>query len=397
MKIGMILDESFPPDPRVQNEAISLIDHGHEVFLFCLDYLHSQPINELIDELKIYRQRLPKYLYPFSALAYTIPYYHLYMKRSIKHFLKNNHIQVIHIHDIRIARAVFYANKKLNLPIVLDLHENRPEIMKFYKHINSFLGRLLIDPSKWKKFERKYINAAERVIIVTNEAKDYYLSAQKKIAADKMIVVPNTIRKNFYKTYHIDHEIIEKYKYFYPILYIGDTGLRRGLLTVFRALEYLIPKIPNIIIIVVGKSKEDNILKEFIKNKHYTNHIDFVGWKDEKLLQSYILSSAIGVCPLHRNIHHDTTYANKIFQYLAFGKPVVVSDCFAQKKFVEQQNCGLIFQDRDAKDFAEQVISLYENSGLYQEMSDKGKEVVRNSFNWEKTVKPLIKMYEQIL
>ena len=38
MKIGMILDDVFPPDPRVENEAITLINSGHEVFLFCLTY-----------------------------------------------------------------------------------------------------------------------------------------------------------------------------------------------------------------------------------------------------------------------------------------------------------------------------------------------------------------------
>ena len=38
MRIGMILDKTFPPDPRVENEAISLIKAGHEVFLFCLKY-----------------------------------------------------------------------------------------------------------------------------------------------------------------------------------------------------------------------------------------------------------------------------------------------------------------------------------------------------------------------
>jgi len=35
MRIGMILDKTFPPDPRVANEAVSLIEKGHEVFLFC--------------------------------------------------------------------------------------------------------------------------------------------------------------------------------------------------------------------------------------------------------------------------------------------------------------------------------------------------------------------------
>ena len=37
-KIGMILDESFPPDPRVMNECKLLINEGYQVFLFCLDY-----------------------------------------------------------------------------------------------------------------------------------------------------------------------------------------------------------------------------------------------------------------------------------------------------------------------------------------------------------------------
>ena len=30
----MILDAVFPPDPRVENEAVSLVKAGHEVFLF---------------------------------------------------------------------------------------------------------------------------------------------------------------------------------------------------------------------------------------------------------------------------------------------------------------------------------------------------------------------------
>jgi hypothetical protein len=34
MRIGMILDAVFPPDPRVENEAVSLIEAGHEVFPF---------------------------------------------------------------------------------------------------------------------------------------------------------------------------------------------------------------------------------------------------------------------------------------------------------------------------------------------------------------------------
>ena len=38
MRIGMILDTSFPDDARVSNECDELIKRGHEIFLFCLSY-----------------------------------------------------------------------------------------------------------------------------------------------------------------------------------------------------------------------------------------------------------------------------------------------------------------------------------------------------------------------
>ena len=144
----MILDAGFPPDPRVENEAVSLIEEKHKIHLFCLDYSHKLKIKETINGLFVHRARLPKHVYSFSALAYTLPYYHLYLLNSLRKFIKENDIDIIHIHDIQVARSVFWIYKIFKLPIVLDLHENRPEIMKFYYHVNSGLGKLLISPNK---------------------------------------------------------------------------------------------------------------------------------------------------------------------------------------------------------------------------------------------------------
>ena len=38
MKVGMILDAPFPPDLRVEKEALTLVSQGHEVILFCLSF-----------------------------------------------------------------------------------------------------------------------------------------------------------------------------------------------------------------------------------------------------------------------------------------------------------------------------------------------------------------------
>jgi len=87
MRIGMILDASFPPDPRVENEAVSLVKNGHEVFLFCLKYNKKQE-DEIINGILIKRYPSNKLEYKLSALAYTIPIYSFLMKKKIKNFIK---------------------------------------------------------------------------------------------------------------------------------------------------------------------------------------------------------------------------------------------------------------------------------------------------------------------
>ena len=142
MKIGMILDDIFPPDPRVENEAITLINSGHEVFLFCLTY-GNQKLHENINGIQIRRYKSNKIIYKLSALSYDFFGYRMIMKPKIDDFIKENSIEVIHIHDIRIAEAVFLSNKKYQLKIVLDLHDNIPENMKFYPHLHKFPGSIL--------------------------------------------------------------------------------------------------------------------------------------------------------------------------------------------------------------------------------------------------------------
>ncbi|MBU3011842.1 glycosyltransferase family 4 protein [Polaribacter vadi] len=396
MNIGMILDEEFPPDPRVENEAIALINAGHNVFLFCLRYNNSQASSESIHKIQVKRYLSNKLAYKLSALAYTFPFYKLMLKSKIKHFLQENNIDAIHIHDLRIADTVFSTNQKLKLPTILDLHENRPEIMKFYPHLTKFPGKFLISPKKWKKNEEKFIKKADKVIVVTKESKKE-INKRVQINADKIIDVPNTVRKDFFTKHSTYPDILNRYENHFVLLYIGDTGLRRGLQTAIKSLVFLSYKIPNIKLVVVGKNSTDLILKQLAKDLKVEKYVDFLGWKDPKYFSSYILSSAVCISPLHRNLHHDTTYANKIFQYMSFGKPLLVSDATAQKNLTENYKSGLVHKAEDVNDFADKTMQLYKNEALRTELSANGKGFVRNKFSWEQTSKKLIYLYDNLL
>ena len=390
----MILDQEFPPDPRVKNEAISLINAGHEVFLFCLHY-GSQKVQEDIENIQVRRYVSNKLEYKLSALAYTFPFYRIKMASKIKDFILENKIAVLHIHDIRIAAAVFKANEQFKLQTVLDLHENRPEIMKYYPHLAKFPGKYLISPRIWKKYEEKFIKKADKVLVVTEESKNEIL-ARVHVNGAKILIVTNTVRKEFYENIQPEEEILKKYAGKFVLLYIGDTGLRRGLVTAIKAVAALKNEIPTIKLVIVGKNSSDSILKDLVTHLNIDNFVDFEGWQAPKSFTAYILSSAICLSPLHRNLHHDTTYANKIFQYMSLGKALLVSNATAQKVLVERVKSGLVHEEQNTDDFSEKVLKLYKDEALRNKLGENGMYFIKHKFTWEHTSKSLINAYDKM-
>ena len=390
----MILDDVFPPDPRVENEAITLINGGYDVFLFCL-HNGNQKTNDLINGIKIRRYKFSKLTYKLSALSYNLPFYKMIMTPKISHFIKENNIDVLHIHDIRIAGAVFQVNKKYQLKIVLDLHDNIPENMKFYPHLQKFPGKYIISPKKWKKKEKEFILKSDKIITVSP-----YFAKQiieiNNLQPENMVLVPNTVRQSFYKEAIYSEEIKKKYFNEFVVLYLGDTHLRRGLLTAIRATKLLSKKIVNFKLVIVGRNTTDHILIEEVKRLHLESYVDFEGWKDVSLFPSYILASNVCISPLYRSIQHDVAYANKIFQYMSFGKPILVSNAIAQKEIVESIHSGLVHEEKNEEDFYSKVIELYQNKEKAEELGNNGKEFIENKFSWEVTSQALVKLYDEL-
>ena len=395
MRIGMVLDAAFPPDPRVENEAVSLVKSGHQVYLFCLEY-GDEKVSEIINGIQVKRYKSSKLEYKLSALVYTIPFYTFLMQKKIDQFITETKIEALHIHDIRIAQAVFNANKKFNLPVVLDLHDNMPEVMKLYPHLQKFPGKYIISPKKWKQKEEEFIKKATKVISVSPE---FIETLQMRLPSEKekFILVPNTIRASFFEEYTVNVSIIEKYKNKFVILYLGDTHVRRGLQTAISSVEKLKDKIPNIKLVIVGKNTTDVVLKQQVEDLKLYDFVDFEVWQNVALFQSYILSSAICISPLHRNLQHDVAYANKIFQYMSLGKSLLVSDAIAQKRLIERTNSGLVHQEKDVKDFSDKILKLFSDEKLRTQLGENGKNFVRNEFSWEQTSKKLLHLYDNLL
>ena len=387
----MVLERDFPPDERVENEINILVNNGFQIILACTSHLKELSIVNT-GKLTIYRTPIPLWIYKSSALALLLPFYFHFWKKHLTRVLNETNPNVIHLHDLPLIKVCRQLSTKYNIPLVSDYHENRPEIMKMYNHINKFPGKILISIKQWLNYQKKYTPLTDKLILVTNEAKEYYIK-EFNLPEDKITVLPNYVVLDRVLNLEEDPEIPEWVSEKFTLVYFGDTGLRRGIITILEA-AVLLKNDSNIHFLIMGNSKEQHIIEEF-KDRLDLQNVTLTGYIPVTKALNYIRHAKAGLCPFLRNIHHDTTYANKMFQYMTYGKPVIASNCTAQANLILKENCGLVFEAGNASQLCAAIQSLRDVE-TYNTLSKNALHCTLNKYNWGISGQKLIDLYTKL-
>lgn len=75
-------------------------------------------------------------------------------------------------------------------------------------------------------------------------------------------------------------------------------------------------------------------------------------------VSAFVASADVGLLPLRHFGSHEVALANKLFEYLFAGIPVLVSDCKAQAEFVRRHGVGAVHIADDATSFAVELRGL---------------------------------------
>jgi glycosyltransferase involved in cell wall biosynthesis len=73
-----------------------------------------------------------------------------------------------------------------------------------------------------------------------------------------------------------------------------------------------------------------------------------------------------------------------------------VSSCKSHKEFVEENNCGVVFNSEDSSDLAEKIEYLMNNPDICKELGKNGKKAVENKYNTEVFKKNLLDLYNTL-
>jgi len=264
--------------------------------------------------------------------------------------------------------------------------------MGYYHHVRTFPGNLLISVDGWRTYQSTYTPRLDRLVLVTDEARDYYIT-HYGIDPEKVISVENYPDPASLLHNSGDESVTEKYRNRKMLLYFGDTGLRRGTGTVLEAAR-LLKDDPEYCFVIIGDSREQKILTG-IANSQGLDNVELTGFLPLQKAAAYFRAAYAGLSPLLRNIHHDTTFANKVFQYMAFRLPVIASNCTAQERVVTESGCGLVHEAGDAADLVRRIREL-DDGEVYDSMGRKAADAVKIKYNFTAAGSKLVEIYEQI-
>ncbi|MGC9363739.1 MAG: glycosyltransferase family 4 protein [Fidelibacterota bacterium] len=394
----MVLDKQFPPDSRVENEASMLIQAGYSVSIICYPASgHDHNNYKGIKLVEINRHR--KWIRNGRALIGSrLDFYTKKWTTYIEQFIKDYKIDVLHVHDLYMAPAAIRSSKNLKVPIIVDLHENYPAAIRTYSWANKFPQKIFIRPQRWMSLEKIILQKINGLIVLSEYFKNQLMKQYSFLKDNQFVVYPNLPSIKEFGRYPVREDIIDTSGRF-TLLYFGAIAERRGIFTVLEALPTLVEKIPEILLLMIGPvdKADEPCFNKYLHAPGLQNHIIHYKWKDISLLPSYISKSDVCLSPIIKNEQHESGVANKIFQYMLFERPLLVSNCVPQEEIINRHQCGLIFESGNIDDFITKVLTLYSNKILCDRLGKNGSVAVRNHYCKEIYHKQYLRQYEKII
>lgn len=363
-----------PFDVRIfHRECVALRTLGYQVFLICCYGKDEE--REGIQILGLGERK------GLLSRFFIKPMYLLFRAFRLK-------ADLYHFHDPELIPYMFLLKVISRKPIIFDIHENIEAQNSYRTHFSNFLSRILM---KTYIILQKILVNHFRIVTVVEEIAEKYKGA---------IVV-----KNFCSKAILSYDLpIETNNYFssdaLKLIYIGGVGAERGDETMIRSVHALKASYGlKAYLTIIGLTNEQRklVLKKLVKKLDLSEQIFLLDHRPYSTALSYVRASDIGLCLLKKNDNYTNSIATKLFEYMAFSKPVICSDFPCWREYILYKPCGIMVDPDNTDKICKAIKKIYQNPDLYKLYGKNGYNNFITKYNWESEFKKMEALYQQIL
>lgn len=392
MRICLLFQGDFPPEPRLARTMRFLCEQEHEVFLFCDHRVPERPERETREGVHIQRVRhAAQHPRGFNRLV-TLPIFWnpIWIKQFLR-FVAAHRCDLIQAVNLTMAPLAIIAGDRFGLPVIYDMYEPYPYALRSWK-LRGLFNRVVRNARAAEILDRWCMRRADRVIVVTEEAAAY--AQMMGAPVERIAVLHNTADVDHLLAQPIDPEIVARYQQHFAIVYTGMVGHERGLAAPVEAMTQLASQLAGVRLVIVGGGPYEAELRQMIAARNLQQMVEVTGWVEHNRFPSYIAAAAVCIVPQPANPYIDHTLPNKLFDYMALGKPVVVSDAKPLARIVRECRCGEVFASDSAESFAEAMQRLVTSGEPYGE---NGRQAVLRRYNWKASSATLQRVYADLM
>jgi glycosyltransferase involved in cell wall biosynthesis len=147
---------------------------------------------------------------------------------------------------------------------------------------------------------------------------------------------------------------------------------------------------------LLGDGKEKSALMAQAKEMNLTN-VTFLSSVRKTEMAAALAGADACIAILKPLDEYKTTYPNKVFDYMAAGRPVVLVIDGVIRAVVDAAGCGLFAQPGNAVELAHMMRGLAKDKVRAREMGLKGRKYLEENFSRTALVEKLVGILEGVV
>jgi len=283
-----------------------------------------------------------------------------------------------------------------NTPFIFETRDVWPEAVIAIGAINNKLIQKMLFV-----LEKLIYKNAAAIVPLSVDMKNSIVSRYPKLQAIPIVVIENISEINRFQNDFNKSKFILKHKLgFEPrfsVLYAGTFGRVNGIKYFLKLAEKVIEIDPSIVFVLIGDGAEKNTIIQEAKEKNILNKNVYILDSVTKceLPQLYFECSmgssfVIDIKELWANS------ANKFFDTLAAGRPILINHQGWQKKEIEQANVGYVLPEQVTEQAAKEFVCYTQNVALHETQQINALQLAKERYSLDIAVGKYVKIFNSI-
>lgn len=178
------------------------------------------------------------------------------------------------------------------------------------------------------------------------------------------------------------------------VLYAGAMGMMNDLSTMVAAADILRHR-SDIAFMIVGDGKERENIRTQVERKQLTNFI-LAGAQPKGRMPDFLAAADCGLASLLPIRSMMMTYPNKVFDYMAAGRPTVLAIDGVIRKVIDDARGGLFAPPGDPVAMARAISQLADDRAAARQMGTNARAYVETFFNRDAQARQFLELVQRL-